>query len=335
MDCLKDITCGKRTIIGIRDYDNCVTPEADLWINDLPGISLKRAASVSNEEVKTGSALLKKCIRTAIQKTFTDFDKEISPYFNFNAIVETRQVDDFSDAEILPIANLSRGLVLKRWRSEMAQIYIEEIYIKSNTSIIKEIKFYDGEELTLSLENISIEAGKIKTIRIDRKFKSETVSIKMDNNDCEVYSKAINNWGSSGCYPCNHEYMVDTCGDGYQGFVIKGFDGNQEDNLTYGIGVKASVRCYNENIICSILPQLYLPIWYKSGSEFMKELMYTDRINPITLFTADKAGELFDDYVYEYKEIYAGTAKSIQAFLRSTKGECLTCNNNYYAQVHP
>lgn len=335
MDCLKDILCGKRTIIGIRDYDNCLTPESDLWINDLPGISLKRASAVSNEEVQTGAELLKKCIRTAVKKVVADFDTQISPYFDFNAIVDTRQIDDFSEAEILPAVDVWRGPKLKRWRSEVAQIYIEEIYIKLNTSVTKEIKIYDGEDLVLTLENIVLVAGQVKTVRIDRKFKSETVSIKMNNSDCEVFSQAIRRWGGFGCEPCNHEYLHHRYGYGYQGFVVKGWDGAEEDNIMYGIGVKAFVKCYNENIICSVLPQLWLPIWYKSGSEFMKELMYTDRVNPITINTAEKAGELFDDYVYEYKEIYAGTAKSIQAFLRSTKGECITCNTDKHVQIHP
>lgn len=333
MDCLKDILCGKRTIIGIRDYDTCLTPESDLWINEIPGISLKRAAAISNEEVQTGAELLKKCIRTAVKKTFADFDKEISPYFDFNAIVETRQIDDFSLAEILPMANEDRGPVLRRWRSEMAQTYVEEIYIKVNTTVSgKEIKFYDGDEVALTLENVSLEAGIVKTIRIDRKFKNEIVKIKMNNSDVEVYSQAITTWRNGTC--CNEEYLRDHC-DGYQGFLVKGWDGTDEDNLMYGIGVKASVRCYNENIICSVLPKLYLPIWYKSGAEFFRELMYTDRINPITTNTAEKAGELFDDCQYEYKEIYASTAKSIQAFLRSTKGECITCNTDHHVQVHP
>lgn len=333
MDCLKDILCGQRTIIGIRDYDTCINPESDLWINEIPGISLKRAAAISNEEVQTGAELLKKCIRTAVKKTFADFDKEISPYFDFNAIVETRQIDDFSLAEILPMANEDRGPVLRRWRSEMAQTYVEEIYIKVNTTVSgKEIKFYDGEEVVLTLESVDLVAGVVKTIRIDRKFKNEIVKIKMNNSDVEVYSQAISNWRNSGC--CNEEYLRDHC-EGYQGFVVKGWNGTDEDNLMYGIGVKASVRCYNENIICSVLPKLWLPIWYNSGAEFFRELMYTDRVNPITTNTAEKAGELFDDCRHEYKEIYASTAKSIQAFLRSTKGECITCNTDHHVQVHP
>ena len=333
MDCLKDILCGTRTIIGIRDYDSCTAPESDLYINDLPGITLKRAAAVSNEEMQTGKALLQKCTRMAVKKVFDDFDKEISPYFNFNAIVETRQTDDFRDAEILPVANLSRGLVLKRWRSEMAQIYLEEIYVKSNTTISVDVKIYDGETLALTLSGVDLVAGIVKTIRIDRKYNSESVKILIDNSNVEMYSTSLNNWRNHSC--CNESYMSEKYGCDYQGFVIKGWNGTEEDSLMYGIGVKASVRCYNENILCSILPKLYLPIWYKSGADFMRELMYTDRMNPITLFTAEKAGQLFDDFQYEYKEQYASTTKSIQAFLRSTKGECITCNSDSYAQIHP
>lgn len=328
MNCLQDILCGKRTIIGIRDYTICAEPESRLFLNDLPGISLKIASKVANEEVVTGSALMKKCIANATKKVFDDFDSKISPYFDFNAIVETREINDFRDAEILPFANASRGLVLKRWRSELAKHYVEEIYIKVNTTLVTDVYIYDGETIALTLENVSLVAGVMKTIRVDRVFEQEVVKILMDNSNVEVYSTSVrnHNWHYQGCGACEGHN---------QGLVIKGWNGSEEDSEMYGIGVKSSVRCYNETALCSILPKLYFPIWYQSGAEFMKELLYSDRLNPTTTLTKVRGGELLTEYEDEYKKGYAKTVKSIQAYLRSMKGECITCNTNSYAQVHP
>lgn len=325
MDCLKDILCGNRTIIGIRDYINCTEPESGLWINDLPGVSLKIASKVANEEVHTGAELLKTCIGRAVKKVFDDFDSEITPYFNINTIVQTREVNDYRDASVLATSNNNRGLTLKRWRSELALIYVEEFYIKSNTTKTKDVLIYDGDDLALTIKDVDFTAGKIKTVRVDRKFKNETVKILMDNSDVEVYSTSIYNYGYSTCEPCNGE----------QGFIVKGWTGSEEDSNIYGIGVKASVRCYNENIMCAILPKLYYVIWYASGVEFMKEKIYSDRLNSVTMFTKDKAKELLEEYQIEYEKKYNTTVKNIQAYLRSTKGECITCNTNTYAQIHP
>lgn len=326
MSCLKDILCGTRTIIGIRDYTDCASPESDLWINDFPGISLKTAAKISNEEVHTGAAIMRKCIDVGTKKVFDDFQKKISPYFDFNSIVETRQIDDFSDDIILPVAAAKRGLALRRWRSELAQHYIEELYIKSKTTKDTSVFIYDGETLAYTYV-IPLIAGTINTIRVGKTFVSETVKIEMDNSDVEVYSNSINNsnWSDGGCGSCQS----------LQGLKVKGWNGTSEDNTVYGIGVKCSVRCYLENAMCSVLPQLYLPIFYKSAGEFFREKIGSDRLNPVTLFTKDQARESLDECEKDYKEIYASTINSIYAFLRSTKGECLTCNTNRYAQVHP
>lgn len=325
MDCLKDILCGNRTIIGVRDYIDCAEPESGLWINDLPGVSLKIASKVANEETHTGAELLKVCIQRAVKKVFDDFESEITPYFNFNSIVETREINDYRNATVLPSVSSERGLIVKRWRSELALIYIEEIYIKSNTTITKDILIYDGEDLSLTLKDVDLIAGQIKTVRVDRKFKNEQVKILMDNSDVELYSTSIYNYGRYSCNSC----------EGDRGLIVKGWTGSEEDSLMYGIGVKASARCYNENILCAVLPKLYYVIWYASGVEFMKEKIYSDRLNSVTMFTKEKAKELLEEYQIEYEKKYENTVKNIQAYLRSMKGECITCNTNTYAQIHP
>jgi len=325
MNCLNDIQCGRRVIIGIRNYKECSNPESDLFINDLPGISLKIAAQISSEELKTGNEVLKKCINTAIKKVFNDFNLKVSPYFDFNAIVQTREVNNFSDSTIIPAAPSERGLLLKRWRSELSQIYVEELYIKVDSNITLDVKLYNGDILQETIQT-AFEAGVLKTIRVDKKFTAESVKIVIDNTNTAVYSNQISNWNFQECGTCN--------GNG-QGLVVKGWNGSEENNTMYGIGVKASVRCYEENLLCSLLPRMYFFIWYQSGVEFMKEKIYSDRVNPITTFTRERARELLEDYQDEYAVQYSVFVKNIYTYLRSLKGECLTCNGNRYAQIHP
>ena len=326
MGCLNDILCGDRTIIGIRDYDVCAEPESRLWLNDLPGISLKIASNIAGAELQTGTALMKKCISVAIKKVFDEFDQEISPYFDFNAIVETREINDYREAEIVTIDNPT--LLLKRWRSELAKHYVEEIYYKGAETFLGEIKIYDGEAVALTIEDVSFVAGVVKTIRIDRVFESEQVKIVVVKTSAQVYSTSIgnSNWSYQGCGACD---------SGSQGLVILGMNGTEENNEMYGIGVKCSVRCYSETALCSILPKLYFSIWYKAGAEFMKEGLYSDRLNPVTTLTKTRMAELLAEYEAEYKSGYAKTVKSVQAFLRSMKGECIICNTNSYEQIHP
>lgn len=325
MDCLQQILCGHRTIIGIRNFVSCSEPESDLFLNDLPGVSLKIAANIANEEANTGNEIMQKCINIGIKKVFNDFNIKVSPYFNFNAIVQTREINDFSDATIIAASGSERGLVIKRWRSELAQTYVEELYVKIDSSVTADIKIYDGDILSLTLQ-ANLTGGIVNTIRVDKKFNSESIKILINNTGFGVYSNAITNWNFQECGTCNGNSS---------GLVVKGWDGSQENNTMYGIGVKASVRCYEENLICSLLPKMYFFMWYAAGIEFMKEKVYSDRLNPVTLFTKERAKELLEEYKEEYAIQYAVFSKNIMTYLRSLKGECLTCNGSRYAQIHP
>ncbi len=323
MGCLNDIICGDRVIIGIRDFDECNRPESNLFINEIPGITLSNAAMVANEEVKTGYAELKRVIGVSTKMVFDEFATEISRYFNFDAVIQTRELKQFDSTTISPAA-LSRGLVIKRFRSELAQIYVEEIYFKSNITGNVIIKLIDGDK-TFDY-TISAVAGEIITLRTDYKAKSESIKLVCDNTGIEVYSGQINNT-SNGCGHCGSNTSA--------GLYVTGWDGTNEKPKYYGIGVKASIRCYEENVICSLLPRMYFLLWYKAGIQFCNEIIHSNRLNKICTFGKEKAEKLRDELMVDYDEKYKTFVKNIYGYLKTTKNDCLTCNGNTYVQSLP
>lgn len=326
MSCLKKLLCGDRVIIGIRDFDNCQNPESGLFINDIPGISLKAASKIANEEFHTGNNLIKSKIDLAIKLVFDEFTQSISNYYNFNSIIETRELNNFSDTTYQP-ANLDRGLILKRWRSELAQIYIESIYIKVNTTIQTIVKIIDGEitkEFTVDLV-----AGQTKELFVNYRAESEQVKILMNDELIETYAcKPLQNSSFNfGCGSCGSKNRSN--------FFITGWNGTAEESKCFGIGVKAYVQCYEENVICGIIPRMYFLIWYRSGIEFLNEYINSDRLNNYTLFNKESAKKLRDELWDEYKERNNAFTKSIYNYLKSTKGECIVCYGNKYIESHP
>lgn len=326
MGCIADIECGKRTIIGIRDFEACSKPESGLWLNDLPGISLKTAARIAGEDTHTGAEVMNKCIKTSVKKVFERFQNYIAPEFDFNVVIETRQIDLYNST-IVPSANLERGLILKRWRSEAVKIYIEELYVKSTGSGVGTIKIYDGDTLAKEI-SVDVLSNEVITIPVRLKFEQETVKVVMNNLNFAMYSSDMNSFR-----------IVDSCRScgGYQEgrYIVKGWDGTQETNTGFGIGIKTSVRCYDEEIICSILPRAYFLIWYGAGIEFMKERIYSDRLNPLVSFTKEVAVELLNEYETEYDLTFKTLTSGLYKYLKSTKGECITCKPTFYGQFTP
>lgn len=324
MNCIEDILCGSRTIIGIKDFDECTIPESNLFINDLPGITLKSASKIANEELQTGKALMKKAINMAVKHVFDEFRQQAQISFDSNSIVEARQIDVFG-SEVIPMAALERGLIIKRWRSELAQIFIHEVYIKAKQSGTITLNIYDG--CVTTPKSIDVVADCVTKYRLDYKAESEEVKLLFDQTAFDVYGcTMVNNMGYNDC----------RCGSwSNKGLYVSGWNGTAEQSKCFGVGVYASVKCYFENIFCALLDQLYFVIWYKAGIVFLQELIYSDRINAVTLFTKERAKELMAEYETIYQTKYQQAIKNAALFINSTKGECIACNGTKITQLTP
>lgn len=331
MNCLEEITCGSRTIIGVRDYHGCTKPESGLFINQLPGITLKTAANVANEEMQSGLELMKQSTIMAAQQVKDEFVARLGPMFDFNAIVETRQLNVFSDKTI-PALAAERGIIVKRWRSELARTFIADVYIRvqnAGPAVLKVIEIVqEGQtykECKTTTYNVDLVADCVNTIKLDYLAETEQVKIVFDQ------TAFVTNYCGSGMLgnSCN------TCYGRANGITVVGWNGVKEDPKCFGVGALVNVRCYEENIFCALLPRMYFLLWYKSGIVFLEEMIASTRINNFTIFGKEQAKELLKQYTEKYNEKYEVIIKNAYDYIRSTKGECLTCNGSKYVQSTP
>ena len=330
MGCLKDILCGKRVIIGIKDYDACATSESGLTINEIPGITLKKAAAIQSEEFNSGADMLNNLIKRAIRLTFQEWTEKISPQFEFNAVTSARMLNHFKAPAIAPAA-ISRGLVIKRWRSELSQLFVENVYIQTVEGGDVTFNIIDGGKTVPFTATLLPNA--MNTIRTDYIADSEQIQIVMDNTSQTVYGGSIylrSPWGG-----INGECNVCGGGGGLRDMYITGWNGTAEQNNYFGIGADVSVRCYEENIICKLLSRMYFLFWYRTAICYFEEQLSSDRINPITIFTKDKAEQNLLIYTEKYNNAFKNFVPTIKSFLISTKGECIQCKGMKYAQQTP
>lgn len=320
MSCIDDIISGERVIIGIRNYTGCQDPEGKLYINDLPGFSLKNAANIAPESFSTGYDFLKHCNTMAVRHVFDEFAVELGPYFDFGNIIETRDVKTFKTTPNA-VSATERGIVIKRWRSEAARMFVEYVYINVEQAGTVDLNIIDGDLTTT--QEIELVAG-INEIRLDYKANEEQIKITFDQSAFETYDGA---WTKGGCSSCG--------GGGKKGLYITGWDGTKEVSNTYGFGVKVHAQCYEENVMCSLLPKMYFLLWYKSGILVLREHVATNRINHIATFGQERAKDLLVELEAEYKEKYQVLVKGAYNYLRTMKGDCITCNGIRYVQATP
>lgn len=317
MNCLQDILCGNRVIIGIRDYADCNIPESGLFLNDLPGINLKTAALVANPEQHTGVQLMKQCLRLSAKKAFNDFPKYTATNFDFNAVLNARKTSPFNDT-IIPAAPANRGLVLARWRSEAARIYVQEIYVKADTSGAATVNMIDGSTVTPFA--VTLVANQEVTVPIRKWAEAERIRFEMDNTAVGVYSCEMNTYGNS----CGSCYGSQSNGQMYSA----GWNGTGEDTRCYGIRAMAQIQCNEELIICGLLNRMHFILWYGAGIEFLKYRIETNRLNELSMFTKEEAKELLKTYQTEYVSEWKSFVKNTYNYMRTLKGECFNCNGN-------
>lgn len=322
MSCLDDILNGTRTIIGVRNFTACENPESKLYVNDLPGFSLKKAADIAPESYNSGNEFMHSSIKLATQHVFDEFAHELTPYFEFGNIVETREVIVFSAETIAP-ANVERGIIVKRWRSEAARLFVETVFIKSATAGDITLKITgDPVEYTKA---VTLEIG-LNEIHIGKRFDAEQIKILFNQDGIETYQGAWTT-GSQGCR---------SCGSGSnKGLFITGWNGTGEVSQTFGIGARVHMQCYEDNILCSLLPKMYFLLWYKAGMIMLQEHINTNRLNHIAMFGQEKSKELLAYLTEEYNKKYATLVRSAYDFLRNTKGECIKCNDIRYVHATP
>lgn len=324
MECLNDIMCGKYALVGVRDFINCPAPESVLFVNDIPGISLKAASSIVNEEQRTGVNLLNDKIKLATRMVFNRFSGLVSGKFDFNSIIEAREISEFSSTTNDPI-NKERGIILNRWRSEMAKIYIEEVYIRVKESGIAILKIYDGD--VTKTYSVSLLADTNNIVKLKYKAKSQSVKIVFNQQNFNTYTCKINE--EHGCIPCGYSRKVN------HKLQVMGWDGDKETYSCYGVGVLANVQCYEEAILCQLLPRMAFMIWYQSGIEILNEKLASDRINAVTLFTKEQAKETLTQLKSSLEKEEKIFKNNITNFLKTTHGECFTCNGSRYAYGTP
>jgi len=329
MNCLENIYSGNVIVIGIRDYKNCESPISGLYINDIEGLTLKTLAAVTNEEHESGYKFAKDKILLAIKLVIDDFKSQIFPTWTMNQVIESGFTGVF-DSKFNNIAPLERGVSLERsTNTKLAKIFINELEILVADTGDNTIKIIDG--LNTQLIPVSLVANEKLTLQLNKECESDFVTITMDNYAMRTARmNQTTRMSGGGCRSCFHSRRT-----GSDNLENTGWNGTGEEYQMYGINAKATLRCSEEELICSVYDKMYFLFWLRSGMEICKEIEMSTRLNPIALFGKEKAAQLYERLSGEYEKKFKIFADSIGRYLGQFSDLCLTCNKSKHVQSRP
>lgn len=344
MTCLTDY-------IGLRGCGSSA-PASGLYINDLPGISLKQMVSLTNEEEKTYLDIWAMIQQRAQSRFSLDVREAMGKHYRLNSLMQGinlgNQVAEFNTA-IAPPTRSQWGFTIELIESAtyeyvpspLASIHVQELRFYSDAALSGiPFSIYDiNTGLRLFYKEVDLVSG----------WNSIPVHTTFHNN------YAVNSWSLF----CAMDY--DSYGDNYYNFDIplnhtipgccdvriRGAKADPYTNIgqaavrdfeytsnTYGLSGTFSIVCSWDAVVCQNKVLFARPWWYLCGIELLTEQLYSSKLNQFTTVNLQRAKELREEYQVEYmkalEQIAGGFKLSCDCCIECSGGVQLRETTSFY-----
>lgn len=328
-ECLKDY-------IGIK-WQNGEIPESGLYINQLPGVSLKSIDYLANAENKTFLGVWDDVQVRSLKRLQTAVTNYFAKRYQLATINEAMQLPEYyQDGSQNTAAGANyRGFTfdLGWYGSPLASIHIHNLrlFLKAPQNEL-EIKIFEVVDNNMAnlLETITIDAvAGWNTIKVQTSYPVYKVFVGYDATAQDSVYMPLNNGAFTGeTWFGWYGYAWGPPVSMYEGKLRgaqsdKPYDELSENNNTYGLSGSLSVVCGYQNIVCKTKEVFTTTLWYLEGVELMNERIYTERLNRFTTIDHKLAYELRSEFERQYNAEIAACLDGIEL---TTWDACIRCS---------
>jgi hypothetical protein len=321
MHCLQDY-------IGLRGCGT-TTPPSGLYINDLPGISLKQLVALTNEEEATYVDLWNMIQRRAQNRFNLDVRQAMGNHYKMKSLLQginlgnvigstTTASTDYLGFTIELIESPDYQYV----PSPLASIHIQDLYYYAPP----------GQGiLTVDLHVQDINTGQVlwnEVANVTDGWNTIPVNTTFHNN------YAVNSWQLVVYFdtlnaqtvvdmnlPFNHT-IPGCCDVRIQGAA---FDSGQPvtySSSTSGLSGTFTIVCNWESLICQNKTVFSRAYWFLLGIELLTEQLYSTKLNQFTTVNLQRCKELREEYQVEYMK----ALEQIAGGFKLACDCCIECN---------
>lgn len=337
MNCLIDY-------IGLQGCGN-VMPESGLFINSLPGISLKSIDGLADSEQKTYVTVWNNIQQRAVRRLANELNNEFRKRYKIKTLRKTVNTGKIIDtASTTAPAVITRGIVVDlgisdaQWtQSTLQTLYIQEVnlYLSSVPASDFDVVIYNfdtGEEILTETIDVDTLAIGWNRIPLNQAVSCNEIFIGYDATEITSVESTLPSWlndyVSGGCGSC---FGIE-CQSTVKGATTTDYTTYTLGTNGFGLNVVFSLQCSYESLICDNKNIITNALWYMLGMEVMTELMGSDRLNQWTLDKA-KAQKLHDYYLHEFQTNLTNAVSGITLDIHDA---CLECNQPYKTiEQHP
>lgn len=310
------------------------TPVSGLFVNSLPGISLKTIDLTANSEQKTFFGVWNDIENRAIAKFKTDITARLASRYRLKSInqsINLGRIIDKTKTEA-PEAQYKGVAIELRLNTAYTQSSLQAINVQT-VSIYSEavitgvhFKIFDietGDELFTKAVDVIIGWN---TVQVNKQFDSQRIFLAVDCTQFTTVEQKVN---VGFCDQLNASLGVIYSYGGYASLirgaktsVISDVANLSHGSNCYGISPVFSIVCRYDNLICNNLATFATAFWYLLGAELMIQGLTSERTNWITL---DRDGLIEKQQYYEseYKKEIENVLKGLSI---DTSDACIDCN---------
>lgn len=317
LDCLTDAVqlrgCGANS------------PTPLLFVNSLPGISLKGFEYLADEEQKNYTGVWSDIKIRAIERFRLSFQSAMNSKYRLitmsDALDLGRKIDTTETTAAAAenrgiLFDLDKGLPEQYKNSALSSHWVESFSLYSQSTYTTTVKVTDKDLNTvLRTETVDLVSG-WNTVKINEHYTARKILITFDASTEASVSLEIPS-------TIRYSYNGVSVSGGYY-TTASGIDSWTETDNSYGLSVKYALRCRYDSLICSSIDLFAVPFWYLCGAEFMLERLTSDRVNK---YTVDKKQAQVNWQFYEDK--FADTLKLAVDGIDICHDACVDCGGTY------
>lgn len=340
MNCFKNYI----GIKGCNGYDN---PDSGLFINSLPGLTMKSMDNIANSEQVNYLGVFDECEDRAIERLRVAIIDKFKARWKIKSITQSvnlgRRITTTTSAAfagyrgfsvdlLYPLIDFQRKLPL---RSSLQIIRVQSLnlYLESNPNADINIKIIDAETLeelfTTILkaydpsDNTTGREG-WNLIKVNEKFAANKIWCLYDSSndnatELRVPFEALTSWRTM---------CADIYGSGVQAWIrgvqcSSTYTGQVLPENTFGLSGIFSIGCEFDSYVCDNKSLFAAPLQWAIGSEIMVEQLYNrERFNYLTTVAVEDAEKLKALYDSKFEDTMVGVIDGIHF----TQDCCLICN---------
>jgi hypothetical protein len=311
MNCLDNV-------IGIDRKCTPVTPSSGLYIQDLPGISLKIANAAIDEETVSGISLIEEKISFAQNAILAQLRNSLANKVRVKSIIENDTIGYYqNNLQPIPLeAGKYKGIKASINNYPHLDFFIGKIYLQLNAVVTTN---------TLPITTTAnIPTAVIVNKSYSAKRQKQALLICIDSEVAGSYKTNVTASKCSSCSDSGYSNKYISFSGSQISKVSQKIESNLESNNgTNGLSIEYSLNCSLENFLCTMGNQLAWALLHKVGSELMRELKYSRRLNSIVVLDREDNEKMLEDFEAEYMASMSAIINNIKV----PNDICFECNS--------